>query len=100
MSHIQVRFNTHNNGGLLPWRIFIDGEEFLASQIEIIGVVKGELSYEGEVQKYNIACDGEVTWDGTIAKVVTKHSKQKTVLDVIKNFWVEVVKVYSNVNLL
>jgi hypothetical protein len=74
--HIQVRFNTKNDGGPLPWRIFIEDEQFLASHVNISGGVFGELSYEGDVQKYNLACTGRVTWDGTVANIKAKRLKR------------------------
>ncbi len=73
MSHIQVRYNTKNNGGPLKWRVIIDGEEFLASHIEINGRVYGESSFVDGVEKINIACDGEIFWNNTDAKITTAN---------------------------
>ena len=94
LSHIQIRFNTKNNGGPLPWRLFIDGEEYLASQVEITGFVFGESSYEGDVQKYNVACVGRVAWAGTGAKI---KARKRTG---IERFLWESATVYSKTNLL
>jgi hypothetical protein len=69
--HFQIRYNTKNNGGPLKWRIIADGEEHLASHIEIQGYVYGESSVVDGDQKMNIACDGKIYWRGTRAKIET-----------------------------
>lgn len=71
MSHIQIRYNTKNNGGPLKWRILVDGEESLASHVEVRGYLYGEQSMVDGTEKMNLACDGEIYWNGTDAKVVT-----------------------------
>jgi hypothetical protein len=69
--HFQIRYNTKNNGGPLKWRIIVDGEEHLASHIEIQGYVYGESSVVDGDQKMNIACDGRIHWRGTRARIET-----------------------------
>lgn len=69
--HIQIRYNTKVGDGDLVWRVVIDGEEKLASSIEIRGYVYGERSIVNGDRKMNIACDGKVYWHGTRAEVVT-----------------------------
>ena len=69
MSKIKIRFNTKDTDGSLPWRIFIDDKEFLASDIEIKGTAVGKKSIENGVVKWNIVCIGTVIWDGTKAKI-------------------------------
>jgi hypothetical protein len=69
--HFQIRYNTKNNGGPLKWRIIADGEETLASHIEIKGYMYGESSVVDGDQKMNIACDGKIYWQGTRAKIET-----------------------------
>lgn len=69
--HIQVRYNTKVGDGDLVWRVVIDGEEKLASSIEIQGYVYGEQSIVNGDRKMNIACDGKVYWQGTRAKIET-----------------------------
>lgn len=73
MSHIQIRYNTKNNGGPLKWRVIVDGKELLASQVEINGYVYGESSFVDGVEKINIACDGEIFWKKTDAKITTAN---------------------------
>jgi hypothetical protein len=69
--HFQIRYNTKNSGGPLKWRVIVDGEEMLASHIEIHGYVYGESSLVDDDQKMNIACDGKIYWNGTRAEIIT-----------------------------
>jgi hypothetical protein len=69
--HFQIRYNTKNNGGPLKWRIISDGEEMLASHIEIRGYVYGESSIVDGDNKMNIACDGKIYWSGDRASIHT-----------------------------
>jgi hypothetical protein len=72
--HIQIRYNTKVGEGPLVWRVVIDGEEKLASSIEIRGYVYGEQSIVDGDRKMNIACDGKVYWSGTRAEIVTSKA--------------------------
>jgi hypothetical protein len=69
--HFQIRYNTKVGDGDLVWRIIIDGEEALASSIEIRGYTYGESSIVAGERKMNIACDGQIYWSGTRAEIVT-----------------------------
>ena len=69
--HFQIRYNTKVGSGDLVWRIIIDGEETLASSIEIRGYTYGESSIVDGDRKMNIACDGRIYWNGTHAEIVT-----------------------------
>ena len=69
--HIQIRYNTKNEGGPLVWRIISNGEEKLASRLEIHGYVYGESSWVDGDRKMNIACDGKIYWSGTDALIIT-----------------------------
>ena len=71
MSQIQIRFNTKANGSPLVWRIVEDGKEILAEEVEINGTSYGEKSIVNGEIKYNIACDGEITWSGNKATINT-----------------------------
>ena len=51
--------------------MIIDGKEALASHIQVNGYVYGEASFVDGDEKINIACDGEISWNGTSAKIVT-----------------------------
>jgi hypothetical protein len=72
--HIQIRYNTKVGDGDLVWRVVIDGEEKLASSIEIRGYVYGEQSMVNGDRKMNIACDGKVYWSGTRAEIMTRKA--------------------------
>ena len=72
MSHIQIRFNTKFNESSLVWRIIADGVENLAEEVEIIGTCYGEKSIVDGENKYNIACNGDITWIGNKAIITTK----------------------------
>lgn len=72
--HIQVRYNTKVGNTGLYWRIIVDGQENLASHIEIRGYVYGESSYVDGDQKMNIACDGKVYWHGTRVEIITEKA--------------------------
>lgn len=69
--HFQIRYNTKVGNGDLHWRVIVDGEETLASHIEIQGYVYGESSVVDGDQKMNIACDGKIYWQGTRATIQT-----------------------------
>lgn len=72
--HFQIRYNTKVGNGDLVWRIIIDGEEKLASSIEIRGYVYGESSLVNGEKKMNIACDGKIYWHGTSAEIITEKA--------------------------
>ena len=72
--HFQIRYNTKNNGGPLKWRIIADGQESLASHIEIHGYVYGESSVVDNDLKMNIACDGKIYWHGDRAEIITSKA--------------------------
>lgn len=71
VQHFQIRYNTKVGNGDLVWRIIIDGEEVLASSIEIRGYVYGESTIVDGERKMNIACDGKIYWHGTRAEIIT-----------------------------
>jgi hypothetical protein len=72
--HFQIRYNTKVGDGDLVWRIIVDGEENLASSIEIRGYVYGESSFVNGERKMNIACDGKIYWNGTRAEIHTSKA--------------------------
>jgi hypothetical protein len=69
--HFQIRYNTKNDGGPLVWRVISNGQEMLASRIEIRGYMYGETSWVDGERKINIACDGRLYWNGTDASIIT-----------------------------
>jgi hypothetical protein len=70
VKHYQIRFNTKAKpGDPLVWRVVEDGVERLASDIEIMTHSYSQKStVDGEV-KWNIACDGFATWDGSKVEI-------------------------------
>jgi hypothetical protein len=78
---ILIRFNTKNNGSDLVWRVFIDGEEHLASSIKIQGYIYDEKTFSGGEEKMNISCLGNVKWDGTKAKIKAVNLDRISALD-------------------
>jgi len=67
---IVIRFNTKAKPeSPLVWRIFINGQEHLASGFEIQGYVYDIISHENDIKKYNVGCMGRVRWNGTFADI-------------------------------
>jgi len=69
---IVLRFNTKaETNDPLVWRIFVNGNQSLASDFEIHGYAYAVSSeYEGDT-KYNVGCKGRIRWDGTKAVIIT-----------------------------
>jgi hypothetical protein len=69
---IILRFNTKAEpNDPLVWRIFVNGNQSLASDFEIHGYVYAVSSeYEGDT-KYNVGCKGRIRWEGTKAIIIT-----------------------------
>ena len=65
INHIQIRYNQKCGNSPLVWRVIIDGEEHLASHIEIHGWVYSESSIVDGERKMNLACRGRVRWYDT-----------------------------------
>lgn len=72
--HIQVRYNTKVGDTDLHWRVIVDGQETLASHIQIHGYVYGEPSIVNGDKKMNIACRGKIYWHGTSAEIITEKA--------------------------
>jgi hypothetical protein len=69
---IILRFNTKaEEGNPLVWRIFVNGNEHLASQFEVFGHIYDVISYEKDIKKFNVGCKGRVRWEGTKAVIIT-----------------------------
>jgi len=78
---IILRFNTKaEQNDPLVWRIFINGNQSLASDFEIHGYVYAVASeYEGDT-KYNVGCKGRVRWEGTKAIIITARKEPQEIL--------------------
>ena len=51
----------------MVWRVFEDGVEHLASNVRIYSTLYTETTTEYGETKWNVACDGRIVWDGTVA---------------------------------
>ncbi len=71
IQHFQIRYNTKAGDSDLVWRVIADGEEKLASGIEIYGYVYGEPSIVNGDKKMNMACEGKIYWHGNRAEIIT-----------------------------
>jgi hypothetical protein len=73
VSKFHIRFNTRHGGNTaLVWRIFEDGVEHLASDVRIYSPLYTETTIEYGETKWNVACDGRIVWDGTIAIITNE----------------------------
>ena len=72
MNKYHVRFNTSHNGSNLVWRVFENGVEHLASDVRIHSPLYTETTVEHGETKWNVACDGRIVWDGTVA-IITNN---------------------------
>jgi hypothetical protein len=68
---ILIRYNTKHGDSDLVWRVFIDGVEHLASDLDITGTIWTKKTFENDVAKFNIACYGTAVWEDS--KVVIKN---------------------------
>jgi hypothetical protein len=69
-----VRFNTKHGGNTdLVWRIFENGVEHLASDVRIFSPVYTECTREHGETKWNVACNGRLIWDGTVAIITNER---------------------------
>ena len=61
MNKYYIRFNTKHGESDLVWRVFENGSEVLVRNIDIRVPTIGESTMEGDVVKWNIACQGYMT---------------------------------------
>lgn len=64
-SKIQIRYNTDVNDDFLYWRVIVNGEEKLASDIKInIPCYATKDFIEGVGMKHHISCESDnIVWD-------------------------------------
>ncbi len=60
MNKYYIRFNTKHGESDLVWRVFENGSEMLVRNIDIRVPTIGESTMEGDVVKWNIACQGNM----------------------------------------
>ena len=53
------------------WRVFENGQEYLASYVRLIGETFTECTEESGEPKWNIACYGRLVWVDQTAVIVT-----------------------------
>lgn len=70
MYRYHIRYNTKHGDSNLVWRIFEDGIESLAENIKIYTPVFSESTVENGIVKWNIACDGQLRWEGKTAIII------------------------------
>ena len=61
MNKYYIRFNTKHGESDLVWRVFENESEVLVRNIDIRVPTIGESTMEGDVVKWNIACQGSMT---------------------------------------
>ena len=68
-----IRFNTkHNNNPNQAWRVFENGVEHLASNVKIFSPVYTECTQEHGETKWNVACNGRLIWEDTVAIIINE----------------------------
>ena len=78
---IVLRFNTKaEDNNPLVWRVFINGQETLASSFEIHGYVYDVESYDNGVKKLNVGCKGRVRWNGSKAIILAAQKPAEELL--------------------
>jgi hypothetical protein len=78
---IIIRFNTKaEEGNPLVWRIFINGQQMLASSFEIHGYIYDVESYENGVKKLNVGCKGRVRWENSKAIIFACKKETEVIL--------------------
>ncbi len=60
MNSYHIRYNTKHDESGLVWRVFENGVEHLVEQIDIRVPVYGEKTTEFGIDKWNIACKGQM----------------------------------------
>ena len=61
MNKYHIRYNTRHGESDLVWRIFENGKEILAKNLNIKVPVFDECTFEDGIQKWNICCIGKLT---------------------------------------
>jgi hypothetical protein len=69
MNTYYIRYNTRHGQSDLVWRIFENGQEHLVKNFQILVPMHGESTVENGVQKWNVACQGNMTIKDGIAVI-------------------------------
>ena len=69
MNKYHIRYNTQHGESDLVWRIFENGQEHLVKNFKILVPMYGESTIENGVQKWNVACQGNMIIKNAIAVI-------------------------------
>jgi hypothetical protein len=69
MNTYHIRYNTQHGQSDLVWRIFENGQEHLVKNFQILVPMHGESTVENGVQKWNVACQGNMIIKDGIAVI-------------------------------
>ena len=69
MNKYHIRYNTEHGDSDLVWRIFEDGKQHLVRNFLVTVPVFGEKTVEDGVEKWNLACYGNMTIVDGIANI-------------------------------
>ena len=67
MNTYHIRYNTRHGETDLVWRIFENGQEHLVQNFQILVPMYGESTVENGIQKWNVACQGNMVIKDGIA---------------------------------
>ncbi len=71
---IQLRFNTDKekkDASLPPWRVLIDGVEYLADQVFVnVPLQTSEDILPSGEKKWHVSCEGAVEWRDRVCHIV------------------------------
>jgi len=58
MNKYHIRFNHEHNGNGLVWRVFENGVEHLVKHLNIQVPMSDAITYENDIEKFNVYCEG------------------------------------------
>ena len=73
MNKIRVRFNRQHGGSEAKWKIFAEGQMFLAYSINFNVPCFTETTVENDIPHWNIACYGKLVWNGPEAHIIPQQ---------------------------
>jgi phosphopantetheine adenylyltransferase len=69
MNKYHIRFNHQHNGSGQVWRVFENGTEHLVEHLDIRVPMRDEVTFENEIEKWNVYCEGYLSIDKGIARI-------------------------------
>lgn len=73
MNKYHIRFNHNHNGTGFVWRIFENGVEHHVKDFLITVPMRGELTTENGVQKWNVTCEGFMKITDDVARIAASQ---------------------------